>query len=339
MKGSTQTAPEAATPTLVARVLVEPQQGASYGQVLNFAQAAEELGFGGFFCSDHYQRIPEVCTGDGMPGPLDAWTTLAGLARDTKRLRLGALMSPVTFRHPGALAIQVAQVDAMSNGRIEVGLGTGWYESEHRARGIPFGSQAERNAQHEEQIAVLTGIWRAENTFTFHGRHYRLQDCPTLPKPVQQPHPPLILGGKGARRSPRIAGRYADEYNLPSLTPAECRARYETMARECVTAYREPTHVVRSCTLTACVGRTAADVEKRAGVLGRSIAQLTTRGLTGTPQQAADQLAAYAVAGVQRIYVKVLDLDDLDHLELLAELARTWESEEALGSSTSSTQE
>ncbi|MFI7337021.1 LLM class F420-dependent oxidoreductase [Streptomyces sp. NPDC050085] len=331
--------PDATRPPLDVRVLVEPQQGASYAQVLNVAQAAEELGFAGLFSADHYQRIPEVCEGDGMPGPLDAWTTLAGLARDTTRLRLGTLMSPVTFRHPSALAIQVAQVDAMSDGRVEVGLGTGWYEAEHRARGIPFGSQADRNAQQEEQIAILTGIWRAESTYTFHGRHYRLQDCPALPKPVQRPHPPLILGGKGARRSPRIAARYADEYNLSSLTPTECSARYETMARECVAAGREPAHVVRSCTLTACIGHSLSEAEKRADTLGRSMAQLTLRGLTGSLRQATDRLAAYTAAGVQRVYVKVLDLDDLDHLELLAELARTQGSHEALGSSISPIQE
>jgi F420-dependent oxidoreductase-like protein len=307
------------------RVLVEPQQGTDYLKVLRTARAAEELGFSGFFCSDHYLRIPEVSGGEGMPGPLDAWTTLAGLARETTRLRLGSLMSSVTFRHPGVLAVQVAQVDAMSDGRVEVGLGAGWYEAEHRTHGIPFFPLAERYARHEEQIAILTGMWQSEGPFTFHGRHFRLLDCPALPKPAQRPHPPIILGGKGPRRAPRIAACHADEYNLPSLSTEECADRFGAMTRECHRMSRDPEQIVRSCTLVACVGRTGAELRRRADAIGRSVEQLAERGLAGTPDQAAARLAAYTAAGVQRVYVKILDLDDLDHLYLLAGLARAQE--------------
>jgi len=182
------------------RIFVEPQQGASYEQLLAVAQATEALGFDAFFRSDHYLSMG----GDGLPGPTDAWVTLAALARETTRIRLGTLVSSATFRWPGVLAITVAQVDAMSGGRVELGLGTGWYDGEHTAYGIPFPALGERFERLEEQLAILTGLWATPvgEKFSYSGTHYTLEDSPALPKPLQQPYPPLILGGAGARRTP-----------------------------------------------------------------------------------------------------------------------------------------
>src|SRR6476661_4362274 len=172
------------------RIFTEPQQGATYDQLLRMARATEDLGFDAFFRSDHYLTMG----GDGLPGPTDAWTTLAGLARETKRIRLGTLMTAATFRLPGVLAIQVAQVDQMSGGRVELGLGAGWYEEEHRAYGIPF--PAEKFARLEEQLAIITGLWRTPvgETFGYEGTHYQLADSPALPKPAQD-RVPVLIGG------------------------------------------------------------------------------------------------------------------------------------------------
>src|SRR3984957_15588577 len=182
------------------RIFVEPQQGADYAQLLTVAQEAEALGFDAFFRSDHYLTM----SGDGLPGPTDAWITLAALARETSRIRLGTLVSSSTFRWPGILAITVAQVDAMSGGRVELGLGTGWYDGEHTAYGIPFPPLGERFARLEEQLSIVTGLWATPvgETYSFAGEHYQLADSPALPKPVQRPHPPVIVGGGGASRTP-----------------------------------------------------------------------------------------------------------------------------------------
>src|SRR3954463_856556 len=186
----------------------QPQQGASYEDLLAVALTAEEEGFDAFFRSDHYLRMGP---GGGEPGPTDAWITLAGLARETSRIRLGTLVSSATFRLPGPLAVTVAQVDAMSGGRVELGLGTGWFEAEHMAYGIPFSMLGERFERLEEQLGGITGLWRGPpgERFSFAGRHYQLEDSPALPKPVQQPHPPVIVGGGGAKRTPRLPPRSA----------------------------------------------------------------------------------------------------------------------------------
>jgi F420-dependent oxidoreductase-like protein len=186
------------------RIFTEPQQGADYGRLLAVAKASEELGFDGFFRSDHYLRIGE---GSGLPGPTDAWITLAGLAVQTSRIRLGTLVSPVTFRYPGPLAIAVAQADSMSSGRIELGLGTGWFADEHTAYGVPFPPLAERFGMLAEQLAIITGLWQAPGgeTFSYQGSHYTITGSPALPKPVQRPRPPIIIGGAGRRRTPELA--------------------------------------------------------------------------------------------------------------------------------------
>ena len=170
------------------RIFAEPQEGASYDQQVGMAQAAEEAGFDAYFRSDHFLTMG----GDGLPGPTDSWVTLAGIARETERIRLGTLVTSATFRQPGLLAIQVAQVDAMSGGRVELGLGAGWYDAEHAAYGFPFPPLGERFERLEEQFAILTGLWGTPigETFSFDGRHYHVKDSPALPKPVQRPHPP-----------------------------------------------------------------------------------------------------------------------------------------------------
>src|SRR4051794_20191359 len=187
--------------------MTEPQMGATYDDLLAVARHAEDTGFDAFFRSDHYLTM----SGDGLPGPTDAWLTLAALARETKRIRLGTLVTAMTFRMPGVLAISVAQVDQMSGGRVELGLGTGWYDGEHTAYGVPFPPLGERFERFEEQLQILRGLWEAEGSFDFAGKHYALKDSPALPKPTQ-PHVPVIIGGFGAKRTPRLAATYADEY-------------------------------------------------------------------------------------------------------------------------------
>ncbi|MFG3686582.1 LLM class F420-dependent oxidoreductase [Micromonospora sp. NPDC047740] len=299
------------------RIFTEPQQGASYDQLLAVARCAEETGFGAFFRSDHYLKMGSVT---GEPGPTDAWTTLAGLARDTARIRLGTLMTAATFRLPGPLAITVAQVDQMSGGRVELGIGTGWYADEHTAYGIPFPPVGERFDRLEEQLAVITGLWEtpAGRTFDHPGKYYPVSDSPALPKPVQQPRPPILLGGKGPKRTPRLAARYADEFNLPFASLADSAAQFQRVRDACAEVDRDPSTMVWSNALVLCCGRDEAEVARRAAAIGREPAELRENGLAGTPAEIVDKLGRYAGIGSQRVYLQVLDLTDLDHLELVA---------------------
>jgi F420-dependent oxidoreductase-like protein len=298
------------------RIFTEPQEGASYGTLLSVARAAEELGFGAFFRSDHYLAM----TGPGLPGPTDAWITLAGLARETSRLRLGTLMSPVTFRLPGPLAITVAQVDRMSGGRVELGLGTGWFDAEHSAYGIPFPPLAERFGRLAEQLEIITGLWGTDegSTFSFSGTYYTVTGSPALPKPAQRPRPPLLVGGGGQRRTPRLAARFADEYNIPFATVSGSAAAFGRVRDACQEAGRDPGSVVYSVAQTVCCGRDEAEVARRAQAIGHQPGDFTGSGLAGSPAQVVDRLGQYAAAGATRAYLQVLDLRDLDHLELIA---------------------
>ncbi len=296
------------------RVFVEPQQGASYEDLLAVARASEELGFDGFFRSDHYLAMG---SGDGLPGPTDAWTSLAGLARETSRIRLGTLVSSVTYRHPGILAIQVAQVDAMSGGRVELGLGAGWFEKEHLAYAIPFPER--RFGMLEEQLEIVTGLWSTPvgERYDFAGEHYTLVDSPALPKPVQSPLP-VIVGGGGAKRTPALAARFATEYNtgfghLADMAPRIARAR-----AACEEAGREPASLVLSMPGTVAAGATTAEAAKRAKAIGRDPAKLADGGFAGTASEVADQIGALAELGITRFYFQVMDLHDLDHLDFLA---------------------
>jgi F420-dependent oxidoreductase-like protein len=297
-------------------VFSEAQEGATYDDLLRVAQAAESLGFAGFFRSDHYL----AAMGRGLPGPTDAWVTLAGLARETSRIRLGTLVSPATFRLPGPLAISVAEVDAMSGGRVELGLGAGWYEREHSAYGIPFPDVRGRFDRFAEQLAIVDGLWRTPpgDTFSFDGAFYRLVDSPALPKPVQRPRPPIIIGGLGRRRTAQLVARYADEFNAPWRSLATTSAIYERLKGNLASTDRDPASLRYSAGQVVCVGRDDAEVTRRADVLRQDVASLRETGLTGTPAEVVDKIGQLAGIGVTRIYLQFLDLSDIPQLELFA---------------------
>ncbi|MFI9720047.1 LLM class F420-dependent oxidoreductase [Streptomyces sp. NPDC052396] len=301
------------------RVFTEPQQGASYDTLLTVAKATEDLGFDAFFRSDHYLAMG---SGDGLPGPTDAWITLAGLARETRRIRLGTLMTAATFRLPGVLALQVAQVDQMSGGRVELGLGAGWFEEEHRAYGIPF--PKDRFARLEEQLEVVTGLWAAKTgqTFSFEGGHYRLTDCPALPKPAQA-KVPVLIGGLGTRRTPALAARFADEFNMPFASIGDSEQQFGRVRAAAERVGRRADELVYSNALVVCVGRNDAEVARRAAAIGREVAELRENGLAGSPAEVVDKIGRYAAVGSSRIYLQLLDLYDLDHLELISAQVRS----------------
>ncbi|MGN6332296.1 MAG: LLM class F420-dependent oxidoreductase [Motilibacteraceae bacterium] len=299
------------------RIFTEPQQGASYDDLLRVARATEELGFDAFFRSDHYLRMGD---GDGLPGPTDAWTTLAGLARETSRVRLGTLVTAATFRYPGPLAITVAQVDQMSGGRVELGLGTGWFEAEHAAYGLPFPSLGERFDRFEEQLEIVTGLWATPvgEKFSYEGKYYQLSDSPALPKPAQSPRPPIVIGGGGAKRTPALAVRFADEFNLPFRSLEDTEAQFGRVRSACEDAGRGADSIVLSAAQVLCCGRDDAEVERRAAAIGRDAADLRRDGLAGTPAEVVEKAARFGAAAATRLYLQVLDLADLDHLELVA---------------------
>lgn len=296
------------------RIFTEPQQGATYDTLLTVAKATEDLGFDAFFRSDHYLKMGTV---DGLPGPTDAWLTLAGLARETKRIRLGTLMTAATFRLPGVLAIQVAQVDQMSGGRVELGLGAGWFEEEHRAYGIPFPKA--KFARLEEQLAIVTGLWTTEvgKTFSFHGEYYDLVDSPALPKPARG-KVPVLIGGHGATRTPRLAARYADEFNIPFASIEDSERQFGRVRAAAEEAGRAADDLTYSNALVVCAGKDDQEVARRAAAIGREVDELKANGLAGTPAEVVDKIGRYAQAGSSRIYLQILDLDDLDHLELIS---------------------
>ncbi len=296
------------------RIFTEPQQGATYDTLLAVAKATEDLGFDAFFRSDHYLKMGDV---DGLPGPTDAWITLAGLARETKRIRLGTLMTAATFRLPGVLAIEVAQVDQMSGGRVELGLGAGWYEEEHKAYGIPF--PKEKFGRLEEQLAIVTGLWATEagKSFSFHGKHYDLTDSPALPKPAQA-KVPVLIGGLGASRTPRLAAQYADEFNVPFASIEDSERQIGRVRAAAEEAGRSADALTYSNALVVCVGRDDQEVARRAAVIGREVDELKENGLAGSPAEVVDKIGRYAEAGSSRFYLQILDLQDLDHLELIS---------------------
>jgi F420-dependent oxidoreductase-like protein len=299
------------------RIFTEPQQGADYRRQLAVARAAEELGFDAFFRSDHYLKMGE---GSGLPGPTDSWLTLAALAVQTSRIRLGTMVSAATFRYPGPLAIAVAQADEMSGGRIELGLGAGWFEAEHAAYGIPFPPVGERFGRLAEQLAVITGLWDvpAGQTFSFDGDYYQVRDSPGLPKPVQRPHPPVIVGGSGANRTPALAARYAAEFNAPFASVAQTGALYARVRETCQSVGRDPASLIYSAAQTTVCGRDEAELARRAEATGYPLAELRASQLAGSPAEIVDRIGQFAEHGASRLYLQILDLHDLDHLELLA---------------------
>ncbi len=294
------------------RIFIEPQQGASYADQLRIAKATEDLGFDAFFRSDHYLAMG----GDGLPGPTDSWVTLGALARETSRVRLGTLVNSATFRLPGPLAISVAQVDDMSSGRVELGLGTGWFDAEHSAYGIPFPEPRERFDRFAEQVEIIHGLWTTPpgETFSFTGKYYTLEDSPALPKPTQQPHPTLVLGGSGKKRSAALAARFADEYNA-AFKRAETGEIFERVRAAAAETGRE---LVYSVAHTVCIGRDDAEVRRRAEAIGREVDELRESSIFGTPAEAVERIGEFTELGATRVYFQVLDISDLDHLELIA---------------------
>ncbi|WP_344530722.1 LLM class F420-dependent oxidoreductase [Streptomyces albiaxialis] len=297
------------------RIFTEPQQGASYDTLLTVAKATEDLGFDAFYRSDHYLAMGDS---DGLPGPTDAWITLAGLARETSRIRLGTLMTAGTFRLPGPLAIAVAQVDAMSGGRVDFGLGSGWFEEEHTAYGIPF--PKEKFGRLEEQLAIVTGLWSTPQgeSFSYDGKYYSLKDSPALPKPAQD-RIPVLVGGLGAKRTPRLAARFADEFNVPFASLADTETQFARVRAAAEEHGRSADELVYSNALVACVGKDDAEVARRAAAIGREVDELKENGLAGSPAEVVDKIGRFAEAGASRIYLQMLDLSDLDHLELIAD--------------------
>lgn len=299
------------------RVFTEPQQGASYGDLLAVAQRAEALGYGAFFRSDHFLAMGG---GDGLPGPTDAWVTLGGIARETSTIRLGTLVTSATFRLPGPLAISVAQVDDMANGRVELGLGAGWYQQEHEAYGIEFPPLGERFDRLEEQLEIITGMWTTPvgETFASPGGRYPVTASPALPKPVQSPVP-IIVGGGGPKRTPALAARFASEFNAPFVPQDFFVTQTDRVRAACEAIGRDPSTMTFSVALVVCCGADEAEVERRAAAIGREPAELRQNGVAGTPAEVAATLRAWNEAGAERIYLQMLDLADLDHLDLVAD--------------------
>ncbi|OXM73546.1 MULTISPECIES: LLM class F420-dependent oxidoreductase [Amycolatopsis] len=300
------------------RIFTEPQQGASYDDLLRVAKATEDNGFDAFFRSDHFLKMGSA---SGLPGPTDAWVTLGALARETSRIRLGTLVTAATFRHPSVLAISVAQVDQMSGGRVDFGLGSGWYDAEHQAYGIPMPEIKERFDLYAEQLEIITGLWETPEgeTFSFDGKHYQLADAPGLPKPAQSPRPPVIIGGGGKKRTPALAARFANEFNVAFVDAATGAAQFERVDAACREIGRDPQEIIRSAAQVVAVGKDDAEFARRAAAIGRETGEVKQNGLAGTVDEVVDKIGRFREAtGVTRLYLQVLDLSDLDHLELIA---------------------
>jgi len=302
-------------------LMIEGQEDVTWPQWIALAEACERVGLEGLFRSDHYVSVDEGAT----RGSLDAWTTLAGLAARTERIRLGTMVSPTTFRHPSVLGRAATTVDHISGGRAELGLGAGWYEREHRAFGFPFGSLGERMEVFEEQAEIIVGQWTTES-FSYSGRHYQLEDCDALPRPAQRPHPPVIIGGSGKRRTVEVAARLGQEYNVVGPTVAECRDLRGRMDEACARHGRDPQTLVLSAMCTVCVGEDTAQAEARAQRLvdlgfeqgdGASVlAENRDTWVCGTIDEAVARLRELADAGVERMMLQHLLHDDLDAVEL-----------------------
>jgi F420-dependent oxidoreductase-like protein len=308
-------------------VLMEPRHGARYEDILALALATERAGFDAFFRSDH---LFGVDPDDPDYEPTDCWTTLGGLARDTTTVRLGSLMTAATFRAPGLLAAIVASVDQMSGGRVELGIGTGWYEREHAAFGVPFPPMKERFDRLEEQLEIITGLWLAgpENAvppaghdppghpaFSFEGRYYRVEDNRTPPRVTQRPHPPIIVGGGGPRRTPAIAARFATEFNSALSTVAEARDRFAVFGRACEAIGRNPADARLSGFIPVAIGSSQAEAERRAAIV--SSPRIRESMLIGTPGLLSERIADLAAVGADTVYLHIFDIHDLDHIALI----------------------
>ncbi len=295
-------------------LFTEPHRGATYDTQLRFARHAEDAGFEGLLRADHYRALtPDP----GLPGPTDAWITLAGLARETTTLRLGTMVNSATFRLPGPLSIIVAQVDQMSDGRIELGMGAGWVEREHTAYGIPFPSVGERFDRLEEQLEILTGLWGTPDgeTYSFTGKHYQLVDAHALPAPTQRPHPPIIVGGRGPRRTPELAARYADEFNMPFKTVAETAVAFDRVRAK---ADELGKTLTLSAGIVVAIGRTDVEAQHRAAPLHVKSVLPPEDPVVGSPARLVERIEEMRAIGATRVHLRMIDMDDLDHLDLIA---------------------
>ncbi|WP_033342834.1 LLM class F420-dependent oxidoreductase [Catenuloplanes japonicus] len=298
-------------------VFTEPHRGATFDELLRAAQHAEAAGYHGFFRADHFMPMHRS---DGFPGPTDAWVTLGAIARETRTIRLGTLLTSATFRHPAITAITVAQVDEMSNGRIDFGLGAGWFGAEHTALGIPFYTPRERFERLDEQLQIITGLWatpRGER-YSFDGKHYQLQDALALPKPVQTPGPPVIVGGRGAKSTPRLAALYADEYNVPPDSVEKCATQYALVREASEKHGRTKPPVVLGASVAVACGRTDAEIKERHALMQQVSALPSEDAIYGPPDKVIKELTRFAEAGATKLYIRLRDLSDLDHLDLLA---------------------
>jgi F420-dependent oxidoreductase-like protein len=305
-------------------LMLEGQEGVTWSQWLAIARTCERLGFESLVTSDHYLSVVDV----PEPGSHDAWTLLGALAASTERLRLGTMVSPVTFRLPAVLAKAATTVDRISNGRVDLGMGAGWWEEEHRTHGIPFPPTDERFEMLEEQLEIVHGLW-SQDVFSFESRHYALESARFLPKPVQQPHPPIVLGGKGGRRLARLVASWADEFNRVGGTPDDVRASYERVSDALDRSGRSRDAVRLSFMTWVFVGRTdrewkdrvekARRMDPTAGPFDAYLADVSRDCIVGTVEQAIDRMHGYADAGVERFVLNHELFDDLDQIELLAE--------------------
>lgn len=307
-------------------LMSEPQQGLSYDEILALARTAEESGFESFFRSDHYASFP----GESGQPTTDAWATLAGLARETSTITLGALVSPVGFRPPGNLAKVVTSVAEMSAGRVEVGLGAGWNEPEHAQHGLYYPPTRERFDMLEEQLAILHGLWTEADGWSYEGRHWKVSNSLFHPKPMALPglrHPNIIVGGAGRKRMASLVARYADEINISSATPSKVAEAFARVDQACVAVQRDPGQVTRSAMTGVLVGESEADVRDRARELLRTIddeggdadawlAERRDRWIIGTPDQALARVAEFEAAGAQRIMLQTFLPRDLEMIRL-----------------------
>ncbi len=315
-------------------LMIEAQQGMTYEDQLEQARLAERTGYDAYFRSDHYASFP----GDGEGASTDAWAVLAGLARETSTIRLGTLVSPVTFRHPGNFVKVVTTVDHMAGGRLEVGVGAGWNDDDHRQLGLPFPPMAQRADLLEEQLAVMRGLWTEAPGWTFDGRYLHVEDGRLVPGAVDlpdrphvngRPRPRILTGGQGTRRGFRIAARWADEFNLTSSSAATARTKMAELDETCRALDRDPATLARSAMVGVLIGRDAAEVDRRSEALLRALGvvdgtsewleERRSRWIFGTPDAARDAVRRYAEAGIERIMLQDFLPFDHDMIELMAE--------------------
>jgi F420-dependent oxidoreductase-like protein len=311
-------------------LMIEPQQGLTYDEQLAVARRAEAAGFETLFRSDHYESFPG---GSGRP-TTDAWAVMAGLARDTSRIGLGALVSPVTFRTPGNLAKVVVTVDEMSGGRVEVGVGAGWHAAEHRRHGFPYPEIGERADMLEETLEVLHGLWDEPDGWSFIGKYVAIEDALFRPKPGAVAgrdggRPRILVGSEGTPRSFRIAARYADEFNLSSASPQVAIQKYARLDETLKAAGRDPASITHSAMVGVLMGRTVDEVRGREADLLSEFGETDdgeawfeprrARWIHGTPDQARASLEAFEAAGVERIMLQDFLPRDLEMIDLAAE--------------------